>query len=228
MDANGDAVGRRKLARWWTFGKRLLRVVAVFWMTAVGGILGANLLAFIGTQFFVNRNAAEYVRPWSHVGWCLGALLFFFAAVTGRLRFINGSGLGNRSAATAKDPSIGNDGVEVAAKSERYEATSGALGFVLAGGLAGGILGFLLGANLLIFWFSLAYSPFAPRQVVSSVEVVREDRPGSVFKRPLMRSSHPVALSICLVPAAIGILAGVTAAGIIAWRYRDNAQTPSS
>ena len=53
---------------WWTIGKRVLRVFVVFWMTAVGGILGANLLAIIGTQFFVSENKVEYVQPWSHAG----------------------------------------------------------------------------------------------------------------------------------------------------------------
>lgn len=63
-------------------------------MTAIGGILGANLLAIIGTQFFVPENKGVYVQPWSHAGWYIGTLLFFFGAVTGRLHFINGSGLG--------------------------------------------------------------------------------------------------------------------------------------
>ena len=99
------------------------------------------------------------------------------------------------------------------------------MGFVFAGGLAGGILGFLLGANLLTLWFSFAYSPFAPSQVGSSVEVVREYRTGSAFKQPVLRSSHPVSLYICLTPALIGVLAGVSAAGVIIVKYRDEARS---
>jgi len=211
---------------WWTIGKRILSVFVVLWMTAVGGILGANLLAIIGTQFFIPENKGEYVQPWSHTGWYAGTLLFFIAAVTGKLRFINGKGLGNLSTQSADSPTTSNDEAPASGRTMRYKEASSALGFVFAGGLAGGMVGFLLGANLLIFWFSLAYSPFAPKQVASSIEVVREDRPGSVFKRPVMRSSHPVSLYICLTPAAIGILAGATAAGIITLKYRDEAQRP--
>ena len=209
---------------WWTIGKRVLRVFVVFWMTAVGGILGANLLAIIGTQFFVSENKVEYVQPWSHAGWYAGTILFFVAAVSGRLRFINGTGFGSRLSQTAEDTTTSNGGTAVSGKADQHKEQSSALSFISAGGLAGGVLGFLLGANLLIFWFSLAYSPFAPKQVVSSVEVVREERPGSVFKRPVMRSSHPVSLYICLTPAAIGILAGATVAGIIVLKYRDEAE----
>lgn len=209
---------------WWTIGKRVLRVFAVLWMTAVGGILGANLLAIIGTQFFVPENKGVYVQPWSHAGWYIGTLLFFFGAVTGRLRFINGTGLGSRSTQTAEEVTISNDGAAVSAKPEQHKEPSSVLGFVFAGGLAGAFLGFLLGANLLTFWFSLAYSPFAPKEVVSSVEVVHEQQPGSVFKRPVMRSSHPISLYLCLAPASVGVLAGATAAGVIVLKYRGEAQ----
>ena len=206
---------------WWNIGKRVLRVFVVLWMTAVGGILGANLLAIIGTQFFVPENKGVYVQPWSHAGWYVGTLLFFFGAVTGRLRFVNGTGLENRSTQTADESTMINDAV-VSAKPEQPREQSGVLGFVFVCGLAGGFLGLLLAGNLLAFWFSLAYSPFAPKGVVSSVEVVHEQQPGSVVKRPVMRSSHPISLYVCLTPAAVGILAGATAAGVIALKYRHD------
>lgn len=206
---------------WWTIGKRVLRVFVVLWITAVGGILGANLLAIIGTQFFVPKNEGTYVQPWSHAGWYVGTLLFFFGAVTRRLRIINGTGPENRLSRTAENPTTNNNEAVISAKTEQQKKPSSALSFVAAGGLAGGVLGFLLGANLLTLWFSLAYSPFAPKQVVASVKVVREQRPGSVFKRPVMRSSHPVSLYICLTPAAIGVFAGATTAGVIAIKYRN-------
>lgn len=209
---------------WWTIGKRVLRVFVGLWMTAVGGILGANLLAIIGTQFFVPENKGVYVQPWSHAGWYIGTLLFFFGAATGRLRFINGTSRGSRSTQTTDQATTRNDQAAVPSNPEQPREQSSAPGFVFAGGLAGGVLGLLLGANLLTFWFSLAYSPFAPKAVVSSVEVVHERQPGSVVKRPAMRSSHPISLYLCLTPAAVGILAGVTAAGVIALKYRGEAQ----
>jgi hypothetical protein len=209
---------------WWNIGKCVLRVFIVLWMTAIGGILGANLLAIIGTLFFVPENKGVYVQPWSHAGWYLGSLLFFFGAVSGRLRFFNGTGLGSRSAQTFEVPATSTDGVATTSQSAEPQEPNSVLMSILAGGLAGGFLGFLLGANLLIFWFSLAFSPFAPKQVVSSVKVVEEQRPGSVFKRPVMRSNHPVALYLCLTPAAVGGLAGATAAGVIASNHRGKTQ----
>jgi hypothetical protein len=212
---------------WWTIGKRVMSVFVILWMTAVGGILGANMLAIIGTQFFIQENKGEYVQPWSHAGWYAGTILLFIASVTGRLRFMNGTRLGGLSTQSAQQPETRNDRAAASETSDQHKEPSSGLSFIFVGGLAGGFLGFLLGANLLIFWFSLAYSPFAPKQVVSSVEIVREQRPGSVFKRPVMRSSHPISLYLCLTPAAIGILAGATAAGIIALKYRDE-DMPSS
>ncbi|MCC9608956.1 hypothetical protein LOC68_07660 [Blastopirellula sp. JC732] len=206
---------------WWTIGKRVLGVLGILWMTAVGGILGANLLGIIGTQFFATENKDLYVMPWSHAGWYLGTILFFLGAVTGRLRFINGTSLGSSSGGTADESTAQEEKAVAALKAEQVKETSGVLGSAFAGGLAGGVLGLLLGANLLTFWFSLAYSPFAPQQVVSSVEVVHESQPaGSVFKRPIMRSSHPIALYLCLTPVALGVVGGATAAGVIALKYQ--------
>lgn len=209
---------------WWTIGKRVVRILVVLWMTAVGGIVGANLLAIIGTQFFVPENTSVYVQPWAHAGWYVGTILFFVGAVTGRLRFVNGTGLGSSFRRAAQVATSGSDKAAVPAKPERHKEPGSVLKCLVAGGLAGGFIGFLLGANLLIFWFSLAYSPFAPKQVVSSVQVVREQQPGSVFKRSVMRSSHPVSLYLCLTPAAVGILAGATTAGVIAFKYRGDSQ----
>jgi hypothetical protein len=188
-------------------------------MAAIGGILGANLLAIIGTQFFVPENKAVDVQPWSHAGWYCGTLLFFVGAVTGQLRVLNGTSLRSHSRQPTSESTTSNHEASVLAEPRPDRAPADVLKCLFAGGLAGGFLGFLLGANLLVFWFSLAYSPFAPRQVVSSVKVVREQQPGSVFKRPVLRSSHPVSLLLCLAPAAGGALTGAAVAAVIALKY---------
>ena len=208
---------------WWTIGKSVFRVCCCLWMAAIGGILGANLLAIIGTQFFVPENKAVYVQPWSHAGWYGGTLLFFFGAVTGQLRVLNGTSLKSHSRQPTSESKTGNHEAAVLAEPRQHRAPGDFLKCLFAGGLAGGFLGFLLGANLLIFWFSLAYSPFAPRQVVLSVKVVHEQQPGSVFKRPVLRSSHPVSLLLCLTPAAGGALTGAAAAAVIALKYPPEA-----
>lgn len=208
---------------WWTIGMRVLNAFVVLWMAAVGGIVGSNLLAIIGTLFFIPENNAVYVQPWAHAGWYLGTILFFFGAVTGRLRFINGTGLGSMAGQVTQEATARDNPAATDTKHKPQNERSSVLKWVAAGGLAGGFLGFLLGANLLIFWFSLAYSPFAPKQVVASVKVVQEPRPGSVFKRPVLQSNHPVALYLCLTPAAAGTLAGAIAAAVIAFRERPGA-----
>lgn len=223
------------MGMWWTIGKLALRVSLVLWMAALGGILGSNLMASIGTLFFVPENEGFYVQPWAHAGWFVGTILFIFGAATGRLRLINGTGLGGQQNQAAKgSTSIRREGLgptevvedPVPIHAAQHEGSDSFLQGVFVGGLAGGFLGLLLGANLLIFWFSLAHSPFAPKHVVSSVEVVRERQPGSVFERPVMRSSHPISLYLCLTPAAVGMFAGATAAGVLAWKYRVEPNRP--
>lgn len=208
---------------WWKTGKFVLRVFSVFWMAAVGGILGSNLLAVIASLFLVPENKGVYVQPWAHAGWYAGTLLFFIGAASGRLKFINGSGFGGGSSRALPQTISAEADPIVEKPDEPQDNQNSFLNGVVVGGLVGGGLGLLLGANLLIFWFSLAYSPFAPKPVVSSVEVVQERQPGSVFKRPVMRSSHPVSLYICLTPAVVGACAGAIALGVISLKYSGEA-----
>ncbi|ODA35525.1 hypothetical protein [Planctopirus hydrillae] len=188
-------------------------------MAAVGGILGANLVAIIGIQFFAVENQGIYVQPWADTGWYLGTAIFLFGAVTGQLRFINGTSLGNHLSEAVQKSGAGAmtepSGDDDKAGRDRYGFFRG----VLVCGFLGSLLGFFVGANLLIFWFSLAYSPFSPRTVASSVEVVRERQPGTVFDRPVLRSNHPIALTLGLIPTACGALAGAATGGFISLRH---------
>jgi uncharacterized membrane protein YeaQ/YmgE (transglycosylase-associated protein family) len=172
--------------------------------TAVGGFLGANLAGLVGA-LVVSKHTAAAVQPWVHGGWCFGTAVAFFGAVTGRMRFINGTSQQSTRPAGERANAAGPTSTGLWQESPTFrERVKG--GLVL--GLIGGFLGAMLGGSLLMFWFSLAYSPFAPKSWVSSVKVERDDSRGAVPRRHLHTTNHPVALGLFGVPVLIGATAG--------------------
>jgi|GEM_PF-1546583 hypothetical protein len=203
---------------WWSVEKSVAKAFGILWMTALGGFLGANLAGVIGASFFVPENKAVYVQPWVHGGWCVGALLALGGAVAGKLRMQSGSGFSFRkkNAGTDEPPSDEN-ALEAPAAHESVEETSKQSSVLSAAGglgLIGGFVEMVFGCSLLVFWFSLASSPFAPGGWASSVEVKRERVNQSQSAQPVATTDHPVALYLVLVPAAIGLTTGVVGGGI--------------
>ena len=219
---------QRQFDRWWTIGKAILKFYGLLWMTAVGGILGANLSAAIGILFFVPENKEIYVQPWAHTGWYIGIAFFFFGAIVGKLRFINGTSLGGNLKRPTDTAVADVKAAETKSKPpSQTDEQSSALSFIFVCGLAGGFLGVLFGGSMLVFLMSYAYSPYATSEVVSSVEVVQEQSARSAVRRPVIKSSHPVTYYLCLTPAILGVVAGTVGGGVIAMKYRggeDNSQ----
>jgi hypothetical protein len=182
----------------------VMRVYAVLFLTAVGGFLCANLSGVVGSLYFVTENKTELVLPWVHGGWYLGTTLAFVGAITGQLRLINGvAALGHtREAATVpaetKPPAIRRP------PAPRNSLLVNVFGLGLVGGLAGAILG----CSLLIFWFSLATSPFAPPEWTASVVVSTQPFTGAAPPRKVHRTSPPLPRWLLFVPAALGATAG--------------------
>lgn len=203
---------------WWTIGKTLLQSYGLLWMTAVGGFLAANFSATIGTLFFVPENKAVYVRPWMHTGWSIGVALFFAGAVFGKLRFIQGTALGDTINRPA-DHVAGNEqaGSEVGTSPQSTE-DSGAAGFILMCGLAGGFLGALLGGSLMVFPLSYAYSPFATPEAVAAVDVVEELPARSARRQHVVQINNPT-ISLFLASAVFGVVAGMMGGGFVVWKY---------
>lgn len=104
---------------------------------------------------------------------------------------------------------VGSGRESPAALSEKKSSLLGAAAFF---GLLGGLVGTIAGGSLLIFFFSLAYSPLAPswRRSVS-VEDVSNAPSGN---RKAMVSRDDIAWKIVLVPAGIGLTLGAIAGGI--------------
>ena len=141
------------------------------------------------------------------------------AAILGKLRFINGTALGDRLDRPAtKSVDAEGDGTTATASSQSGE-NSDVVGFIFACGLAGGFLGLLLGGSLLVFPMSYAYSPFATSEAVSSVKVVEEPAPRSAMRRKVVQIKHPVTWYLCLTPAVLGVVAGAVGGGVVALKY---------
>jgi hypothetical protein len=66
----------------------------------------------------------------------------------------------------------------------------------------------IAGASLLLPWFSIAQSPFAPKGWHESIRVEQQRVPGSSVKRNVHTSNHPVVTKLFLYSAALGAIAG--------------------
>jgi hypothetical protein len=92
----------------------------------------------------------------------------------------------------------------------------GVVGSVGVGGLVGGFLGLMLGGSLLLLWFSIACSPFAPDGWTSSIFV---ETVGSEIRLPRERAAttrHPVALYAFFAPIVLGAVAWAAICGVAA------------
>lgn len=219
-------------------GKFLLRIYLLLWISAVGGVIGANAAGTIATLFFLEENKIEFLRPWWHGGWYAGTLLFFVGAAWGKLRMIQGTSLGgfkgdrDGTGQVSEAASENKRNTSVERKSAPKLSLKVRVGSVckgaFVGGLAGGFLGVLLGGSLLVFWFSIAYSPFAPTGRAANVVGQTNMEPRSAQRRMrepgarlTIRSSNRGGLYLCLVPTVIGIAAGAIGLGTIAFIYPE-------
>lgn len=215
--------------KWWERAKSALKVYSVFWMTAVGGIVGANLGGVIGMTLFAKDLKAEYVMPWTHVGWYLGTGLFLFGATTGRMKMINVRKFGSESAGqdggTETAPLV-DENVDKSNDRE-VDDQQGWFSWLLGGGLAGGICGFFFGASLLVFYFSWAYSPWASLETIQSVEATVQRSPESGRFQSVFKTRHALPLLLCAGSTVLGAIGGATVMSIAYHRTRLQTQRKS-
>ncbi len=201
----------------WKVVRMIGKTYALLLMVATGGIVFANVAGLAG-MFFADEWKSEQVQPWMHGGWIFGALFGLVGGLTGRLRF----GGGDRPAATGPVKTMPDATQQETESTEDGQAghepesdpkKSGLIGAIAFFGFAGALIGILLGGTLLIFVFSIAYSPLSPAALASSV-TVEQDPTSTSLPRPVMTSRHPIVVSVALVPVALGAMIGAIAGGL--------------
>jgi len=216
--------------------RSLGRLYLILWMTAVGGLVLANVAGLLA-MFLATENKAEAIRPWTQGGWCAGAVLAFFGAVTGKLRMHSGKNdfagresLGSQrrkagNLSQSRDLHSSNDSQGKARPSilepcDAEDSESGERSSLLSAvaffGFLGGLAGVCLGGSLLVFYFSLAFSPLSTSW--SAFVKAETQATGRNPKRTVLVSRDKLAWSLVLLPAAIGMTTGAVAGGIGAVR----------
>lgn len=203
-------------------GAHLIRLVAAGWglllATAAGGFVGANFAGLVagGIAFATAGQRAPDMQPvqwWMHCGWLVGAGLFLFSGI---VHFAKKAWW--PSAAQTEDRRHKRK-LAAWSKRKRHRTSSnrfrvtvdgrpcGVLGSIIVGSLGGALLGMMLGGSLLLLWFSITYSPFAPRDWVESVELKEQHVDGTRSRR-VASTSHPVAMYAFFGPLAVGAAGG--------------------
>ncbi|MEQ8855220.1 hypothetical protein [Gimesia sp.] len=201
-----------------TLGKRLAQGYGLLLAMAAGGLvfanlfgLGAFLIQEIGSD---NQRAAslELYRWWMHCGWWVGVGLALTGAVT-RKRATQTKTAGEQTTADA-DAESADLATPESGKWKTVGKRSGVLSSIAFFGCAGGFAGLMLGGSLLLLWFSLAYSPFAPAGWAGSVKVEQRANGHLIENERVMTTTHPVALYAFGVPIGLGATAGAIIGGV--------------
>lgn len=201
-----------------TLGKLVVKGYGLLLAMAVGGLVFANLFGLVA--FFVlaqewasdrlqASGGTESVLWWMHCGWFVGAGLAFFGTVTQNQKIKKRS---FRASADHEDES--EEPVPKKRKKQRRSKPSGILSSIGFFSFFGGFLGLMLGGSLLLFWFSLTYSPFAPAGWASYVSVEQKQEPRTGHTKSMMTTKHPVAFYLFGAPIVLGITVGVLAGGV--------------
>lgn len=181
---------------------------------AAGGLAFANIFGFAATAMsFGGESASDTapVRTTMHIGWVFGVFIALFGAIMQRR-----SQRRKRTTTETGDDVKHED--EIKRPTPEPQAPRRRRGFLISaawGGFFGGLLGTWIGASLILLWFSLTYSPFAPQDWVASVSVEHQRVGTSARKEPVAVSDHPVALYAFGLPLAIGVFGGALFGGIV-------------
>ena len=176
--------------------------------SAAGGIAFANIFGVLATAIQFGGDTAPDTTPiktWMHIGWFFGVAIAFLGAVVELRKRRAKSATGE-----APEPIV-----EESQQPPSDRRRRGLLVSAAWGGFFGALLGTALGVTFIVLWFSILYSPFAPRDWVSSVSVERQRVGSSRREEPVATTDHPVALLAFGLPVAMGAIAGAVYGGIV-------------
>jgi len=212
----GDATGtimRAEQQTRRTGGRLLLRLVQVakyFFLILLSGLVGAYAGTFVDALM---QNASGMARHW---GWILGAVVAAIGAPFGWVSF-GSDGKSRRSifALPMQRIRTSSKGARSGITAGR-ERPMGAFKAAAAGGFLGLLAGGALGGTLLMVWFSIAMSPFAPTAWNRSVSLKKE-RPAYIHRdreRANLSTKNPIPLTLFFGSVAVLGTAGAIAGAI--------------
>ncbi len=184
----------------------LLKGYLLLLVTAAGALAGANIfgvLAGLATELFSDGHHAPKsdLYMWGvHGGWCIGAGIAFVGAILKHRR---------SKKRDSDDPLKKRSWIQ----SSRTKP-SGILSSIGSFGVVGGILGLLVGGSFALLWFSVAYSPFAPKDWATSIKSMPNPKVGAVREFSWVATSHPVAVYAFGAPIVLGVTAGAIVGGV--------------
>lgn len=197
---------------WFKTGKVIVVGYGVLLTLAAGGFVCANLAGFFRgvIQFamtYGDQKAPDptVVQTWTHAGWVFGVGIALLGAI---VKFRK-----SRKKRSRKPQDHTEQDANALQKSEKGRRL-GPVASSALGSLGGGLLGGIIGGTLIMLWFSLTYSPFAPHEWVSSVSVERRRTGVSGRKELVHTTDHPVALYAFGVPLVLGGIAGAVFGGL--------------
>lgn len=199
-----------------TLEKRLAQGYGLLLAMAVGGLVFANLFglgAFLIQEVGSDSQRAASVEPyrwWMHCGWFVGVGLALTGAVTRK----RASSKQTVDPQTKADKESTDLATPESGKRKKTGKRSGILSSIAFFGLAGGFAGLMLGGSLLLLWFSLAYSPFAPAGWAGSVKVEQRANARFIENERVMTTTHPLALYAFGLPIAVGATTGAILGGV--------------
>jgi hypothetical protein len=177
---------------------------------AAGGLAFANIFGFVATALrFGGETAPDTTatKTWMHVGWVVGVCIALLGAVVQMRK--------RRAKKAIGDASDETDDQHEPKPSSGEGRRHGLFASAAWGGFFGALLGAALGGTFILLWFSITFSPFAPREWVESVSVERQRVGTSGREEPVATTDHPVVLIAFGVPVIVGTIAGAAFGGVV-------------
>lgn len=193
-------------------GKSIVVGYGILLTLAAGGLVFANIVGFLaGAVQFGGTRAPDTaaIQTWMHGGWIFGVGVALFGVIVKQIQ--KSRKQRRRTEAKPAEEPLQPETVQQETPQGRRHGLFASMAW---GGFGGALLGGMLGGTFILLWFSLTYSPFAPREWVSSVSVERQRTGTSGREEPVLTTDHPVAVYAFGIPLVLGGIAGAVFGGV--------------